>query len=215
MTEREVREFQDWMNKFSDKYLSKVKRIAEDGDLGRETKVRAESCKYFLGFGKSRHAPDGELTDYFLRCLKSPKGKFIPRRTRLAGAKRRAAQRRRAKRSSTSWNGLWGGSRTVTNEVISIVRDVNSGIPITSRKRSWGSWGSDHNVAQARADAVDFGTANNHWLKNKISRSLGGPVQLRDYGSFHITRNGKRFRVQIIAGTHGTGPHLHVGVRRA
>jgi hypothetical protein len=116
------------------------------------------------------------------------------------------------KRNSFSW--AWGGSRGVTNEVIGI---VNGRAATTSRKRvaTFGNPGSDHHVSQRSADAVDFAIAEAHWLKNEISRRLGGPSTLADYGSFYIRRKGKRFRVQIIAGTHGTGPHLHVGVRRA
>jgi hypothetical protein len=61
---------------------------------------------------------------------------------------------------------------------------------------------------------VDFGTGNNHALKNEISKKLGGPSNLPDYGTFLIKRNGRTYRVQGIAGTHGTGPHLHFGVKR-
>lgn len=120
-----------------------------------------------------------------------------------------------AKQSSSSFGSSdWAGSRAVTNEIISI---VNGRAPITSRKRNvtLGNPSSDHYVGNKTADAVDFGTANNHALKNEISRKLGGPSSLPDYGSFYITRNGHRYRVQGIAGTHGTGPHLHFGVRRA
>ena len=74
--------------------------------------------------------------------------------------------------------------------------------------------GSDHNEANTLADAVDFKIAEAHWLKNEISRRLGGPRVLVDYGKFTIQRGSRQFRVQIIAGTHGTGPHLHVGVKR-
>jgi hypothetical protein len=118
-----------------------------------------------------------------------------------------------AKAESAAEAALWGGSRQVTNEV---VRIVAGRAPITSRKR-WETFGnpmSDHYMGNETADAVDFGIAEAHWLKNEISRKLGGPSLLADYGSFAIRRNGRTFRVQMIAGTHGTGPHLHVGVRR-
>lgn len=107
----------------------------------------------------------------------------------------------------------WGGSRYWTNRVIDIVNGRHS---VSSRKRwaTFGNPGSDHHRSQKLADAVDFRTAENHALKNEISRKLGGPDSLPDYGSFHVSRNGRTYRVQIIAGTHGTGPHLHVGVRR-
>lgn len=114
-------------------------------------------------------------------------------------------------------SGRWGGSRAVTNEVIRIVGGRAMG---TSRKRagnhplSIANPGSDHNADNKTADAVDFATANNYALARDIARKLGGSWS-GDYDSFIIRRNGKLFRVQIIAGTHGTGPHLHVGVRRS
>lgn len=125
---------------------------------------------------------------------------------------------RKALRRLTSDDHLWGGSRGVINEV---TRIVAGRAPITSGKRaasdplSIANPDSDHNEANRLADARDFGTANNHALKNEISRKLGGPATLPDYGTFTVRRNGHTYRVQIIAGTHGTGPHLHVGVRRA
>jgi len=122
---------------------------------------------------------------------------------------RAEAMRRRA----TVSDRLWGGSRTVTNEVIRI---VGARARITSRKRvvTFGNPGSDHHVSQLTADAVDFDARNAHGLADEISQRLGGPRDIADYQRFTIRRNGRDYRVQIIAGEHGTGPHLHVGVRR-
>lgn len=108
---------------------------------------------------------------------------------------------------------LWGGSRAVTNEIVGI---VGSRAVVTSRKRTqtFGNPGSDHHVSQRNADAVDFAIADAHWLKDEVSRKMGGPAQLPDYAAFQVRRNGHTYRVQGIAGTHGTGPHLHFGVRR-
>lgn len=108
----------------------------------------------------------------------------------------------------------WGGCRYVTKEVIAIVGDR---APVTSRKRSetYGNPGSDHHVSQTKADAVDFGTANNYRLAQEIRRRLGASGEHADYAHFYISRHGRRYRCQLIAGTHGTGPHLHFGVRRA
>lgn len=107
----------------------------------------------------------------------------------------------------------WGGCRQVTDE---IVRIVGNRAPVTSRKRTetFGNPGSDHHVSQTTADAVDFGIANAHGLADEVGQKLGiGSVS--DYGNYYLTRNGLRFRVQPISGTHGTGPHMHWGVRRA
>jgi hypothetical protein len=107
---------------------------------------------------------------------------------------------------------LWGGSRAVTNEVIRIV-DGRVGISSRKRDETYGNPDSDHHVSQKSADAVDFLTGENYALAREIAQRLGGSWS-GDYDSFIIQRNGKLYRVQIIAGTHGTGPHLHVGVRR-
>lgn len=110
---------------------------------------------------------------------------------------------------------FWGGSaRILRKEVRPVVR--KHGIAKTSSKR-WATYGnpsSDHYRGNLTAFADDYATANNHALADEIGRELGiGNVG--DYENNYITRRGRRYRVQIIAGTHGTGPHLHVGVRRA
>ncbi len=211
MTPALVKTVQRSLNKFTGKYLRGVKPLRVDGVLGHGTRVRIESVKYYLGFGASRHAPDSRVTPLFLRALESPKSLRLGVRVLAAGARRRRAQRKPP--AASGWDPRYAGCRTVTNEIIRIVGER---APVTSRKR-WQTFGnptSDHYAGNERADAVDFDTANNHELKNEISRRLGGPAALPDYGSFGIVRNGVSFRVQIIAGTHGTGPHLHAGVRR-
>lgn len=148
-----------------------------------------------------------------------PKGK---RRTRLVRYQRKV--RRRADKVRVAIIGIrrenarWGGSRAVTNEVIDIVGDRAE---VTSRKRPWwhrlsrANSGSDHNGANKTADAVDFGIAEAYDLAREIADKLGAPGEWTgDYDSFEVVRDGVRYRVQMIAGDHGTGPHLHVGVRR-
>lgn len=112
---------------------------------------------------------------------------------------------------------LWAYSRGVTNRVIDIVREIHPNVRITSRKR-WETFGnpdSDHHRLRLTADAVDFNLREAHETADKISRRLGGPWNIQDYERFNIVHNGRTYRIQIIAGTHGTGPHLHVGVKRA
>lgn len=147
------------------------------------------------------------------RIARTPKG---AQRKRLVRRQRKVIRRIRVLREAIVERRRWGGSRAVTNEVI---RVVGRRAPVTSRKRaahdplSLANPGSDHNEANKWSDAVDFGVANAYSLAREIAAKLGGQWE-RDYDSFVIERNGRRFRVQIIAGTHGTGPHLHVGVRR-
>lgn len=109
----------------------------------------------------------------------------------------------------------WGGSDDILrNEVVPV--GEKAAIPVTSGKRTetFGNPGSDHHVSQIWASARDFGTANNYAFGVKVGDALG--VDYRgaadDYKAFYISRAGRTFRVQIICGTHGTGPHTHVGI---
>lgn len=119
----------------------------------------------------------------------------------------RKARRERLKRA-------WGGSKwIVRREVWPVVRD--HGIRRTSAKRreTFGNPGSDHFIGNRKSYAEDYATASNYALADEIGRALGvGNVS--DYTHYFIHRRGHVYRVQVIAGTHGTGPHLHVGVRR-
>ena len=128
-------------------------------------------------------------------------------------AKDMVDRRHRQLKARNASDRRWGGSRAVTNEIIDI---VGSRARITSRKRAMllGNRGSDHNFFNRNADAVDFAIAEAHDLKNEVSRKLGGPNTVQDFGKFFIRRNGHTYRVQLIAGTHGTGPHFHAGVAK-
>jgi hypothetical protein len=108
----------------------------------------------------------------------------------------------------------WGGSRDVADRFVLPVFEKH-GIPVTSTKRTetYGNPTSDHHVSQLLAYAVDGGIAEAHGVADEIGEELGvGTVT--DYATENFTVDGVRFRVQIIAATHGTGPHLHVGIRR-
>lgn len=109
----------------------------------------------------------------------------------------------------------WGGAEDIIrNEVVPVARAAGVGSTSGKRTATYGNPGSDHHVSQTLASARDFGTANNYALRNRIMRRLGVTSAIRDYGSYYIKRGGHTFRVQPIAGTHGTGPHLHIGIRR-
>ena len=115
-----------------------------------------------------------------------------------------------------SGTGSWGGSKSIAiNEVLPVAKRWK--IPDTSRKRwaTYGNPGSDHYRGNKNAFAIDFATASNYAFGAAIGKALGVPYggASDDYRNFTIERAGRRFNVQIICGTHGTGPHTHVGIR--
>lgn len=217
-----VRRAQQAMNKFVKWGKLGLDPIPTDGDKGPRTKERIKLCKELLGYGKKRR--NVVISDEFMWRLAHPRKKrmskeFNVKISAVKRGKRRRKRRRKALRAP-AWSWLWGGSRGVTEEIIDI---VGGRAPITSRKRSAtdplsrSNPSSDHSAFNLLADAVDFGVANAYDLAKEIARKLTGRdgAWSGDYASFNIVRRGKTYRVQIIAGTHGTGPHLHVGVRRA
>lgn len=121
------------------------------------------------------------------------------------------------------WPSWGGGKRIMRKEVWPIVEPT--GIRPTSGKRreTFGNPSSDHYWLNVYSFAKDFATANNQALAQKIRSKLDPGGTHLDYENFFFVRTFKRrfrrpkrytFRGQIIAGTHGTGPHLHVGIKR-
>ena len=122
----------------------------------------------------------------------------------------------------------WGGGRQIIRDEVWPIVDA-AGISPTSGKRreSFGNLASDHFWLNLKAFAKDYATTNNFALAQKIRSKLDPGGVHHDYESFIIERRVKprflkrfrraklhRYRVQIIAGTHGTGPHLHIGIKR-
>lgn len=132
-------------------------------------------------------------------------------------AKRAVREARRAEDALDVSPGAphWGGSEDIIlNEVVPVARAAGISRNSGKRTETYGNPGSDHHVSQVNASAADFPTANNYTLRNQIMKALGVTAVINDYGNYTIEREGHRFRVQPIAGTHGTGPHLHIGIRR-
>lgn len=131
----------------------------------------------------------------------------------------RALNKTHRKLRNDRWK-LKGSTAIIKYEVIPILE--MAGVPVTSRKRweTFGNPSSDHYKGNRDADAVDGGTAENHSLADTIKRALTDDPHANavDYEEFIIVRahtgSPEEYRVQIIAGTHGTGPHIHIGVKR-
>ena len=113
---------------------------------------------------------------------------------------------------------MWAGSRYYTNRAIEHIDAIRDRPRINSRKRltAFGNPASDHWVANRTADAVDFNLSSDQRAATRLARAFGwdGRGEFPSFGTFTVRRNGRAYRIQIIWTTHGTGPHLHVGVKR-
>lgn len=169
----------------------------------RNLRGRRRQKQLHLDTGKAGHRKRAALLGRRMRSL-------VDRARRL----RRRLARLRSIRPGPS---TWGGSKAIVREEVAPILAAE-GVPRTSAKRSetFGNPGSDHFIGNLRSYAEDYAIAEAYALATRIRRALIGDSSQthRDYESFYITRRGHTYRVQIIAGTHGTGPHLHVGVER-
>ncbi len=142
----------------------------------------------------------------------------LERRDKLRDELVRELRRSRQKVNTSPGAPHWGGCRDIIDRVVVPIIHRH-GWAITSRKRpandplSLANPGSEHNMANVLSDAIDAGTANNYAGADEIGNALGvGDVA--DYVFEFFDVDGHTYRVQIIAGTHGTGPHLHTGLTR-
>lgn len=130
-----------------------------------------------------------------------------------------AKERKRRATLRASGTGPYAGSESVAREIERFV-ESRRGECSGSEKRweTYGNPSSDHYAGNSTAYAIDFLLVNDYAMAAELYAYLTGNPASQwggDYSNFYIVRGGRRFRVQLIAGTHGTGPHLHAGVRRA
>jgi hypothetical protein len=218
LTAAETKTLQRELNAWTDKWLKGVKRLKVDGELGKRTKQRIMGIKYYLGYGKNR---DAELTPEFARRRRHPRDlRYSNPKMISTGAIRRRRQRKRAASAVTHKDDAsWGGSRYFTNQAVDVA--AKHGVGISRRKWSGppinGNFGSDHNVWNTSADAVDLPTFDGQDLAEDIARRLGVSYAPGSWNNSYTSRNGQQYRVQILwaapDGSHRD--HVHVGVRRA
>lgn len=126
----------------------------------------------------------------------------------------------------------WDGCRGLTNRIIDIAADLRfprlgyshplkrayRRFIVSSRKRTelFGNPGSDHFVGNTDADAVDFRFLRTKVRYRKMNAIMArlGHEDVEDFGAYVVEHNHMKFRVQPIAALHGTGPHVHFGVKR-
>jgi hypothetical protein len=134
----------------------------------------------------------------------------------LAGTGRPAPRGTARRRRSDKF---WAGSRYFTNLAIEHIDGIRDRPAINSRKRltTLGNPASDHFVGNVTADAVDFNLVNDQRAATRLAKRFGwrGAGEFPSFGTFTATNpRGRKYRIQIIWTTHGTGPHLHFGVKR-
>ena len=89
------------------------------------------------------------------------------------------------------------------------------GAPVTAKQEPGHATGGDHDPAVRGATARDFGggEAQRRKLFRRITQDLGVRNAQYKGSDINVVKDGLRY--QIISRDHGTGPHLHVGVRKA
>jgi hypothetical protein len=88
-----IRDTQESLNRFTNKWLKGVQPLKVDGKKGHATNSRILAVKYYLGYGKDRNS---EVTPVFVRRMRHPReAKYFPKGMIGTGIKRRAAQRAR------------------------------------------------------------------------------------------------------------------------
>jgi hypothetical protein len=219
MTHAQIKALQRELNDWTDKWLKGVDHLAPDGVKGRDTNARIMGIKYYLGYGKHR---DGELTSHFARRRRHPRDpRYSSPQMIATGIARRRRQRKRYEQAHAAKDdNAWGGSRYFTNRAIRIA--ARHGVGISRRKWSGppinGNWGSDHNVWNTTADAVDLPTFEGLSLAHEIARDLGASYEPGSWNISYVKRpdTGVTYRIQILwhapDGSHTD--HVHVGAKR-
>ena len=183
----------------------------------RRLKLQQKHYRKYRHFKARGKRGDKVRAAYHLRRFKAHRTAVVKLVELTAEEKRELAAWKKAHQSrKASGEGPWGGSESVGREIEWFVEEkLGRGNVSGSEKReaTYGNPGSDHHVSQTNAFAIDFLLVNDYDAATRIAAYFGVDWA-GDYSEFYITRGGNTFRIQIIAGTHGTGPHLHVGIRR-
>jgi hypothetical protein len=196
------------MSKKLNKLKSKLKKETALRDSAK--KSRKKQLRKFEKTGDKGHSK-----------LAAKRGKETLKRTKKIEKlkKKISAEKRSIKKKQKEGlgKGAWGGSKSLVQiKAMPIARKW--GIKQTSSKR-WATYGnpsSDHYMLNTWSYAKDFATTNNYAFGVALGKALGVDYNgaKDDYKSFYVEEAGRTFRVQIICGTHGTGPHTHLGIRR-
>lgn len=208
---REARRLEDERANLREKIRRKRKRTPQDDarerELGQQIALLLRQARAMTKQIESLSKDEVRLTDR-IEALRTRRSKLAEK---AADLWRRIRRKQIVVKAGAPH---WGGCEDILRKEI-VPFCVKQGAPEGSGKRSetYGNPDSDHHVSQVWASARDFLIANAHWLRNKLAAKLGIGSSTADYVAYYIRRAGHTFRVQMIAATHGTGPHFHVGTR--
>lgn len=183
----------------------------------RDRRIRAQKKHYrkWQKFRKRGRPGDKTRAAYQRRRFEANR-KAVVKLVRLTKEKRAELKKWKAANviPKASGEGAWGGSESVGREIEAFVEKRRGDVSGSEKRTAtYGNPGSDHHVSQKEAFAIDFLLVDDYEMAALIAAYFGVDWK-GDYSNFYIVRGGRTFRIQIIAGTHGTGPHLHVGIRR-
>ena len=133
-----------------------------------------------------------------------------PTREQFTTSNPQSAAGRRATPPAAPAGGLGGDLNTAVHALERLAR-----LPITARQEPGHATGGDHDPAVKGATARDFGgdEATRKAAFLRITRKLGVKGAVYKGADINVTKDGVRY--QIISRDHGTGPHLHAGLRKA
>jgi hypothetical protein len=229
LTSAQRKDLQRALNTFVEHWVrGGTKAIKVDGVRGPTTRERERDARFWLGFVNERvdDLPENreQLEDFLWqlahpRRVKPGEDKDRPKRGKQRRKRHRARHQTRLRKAARRRSDRrYGGSRYFTNQAIDLADRKRKGVIVTSRKRPilLGNRASDHNLFNVTADAVDHGLVNDQEFMDMLARHLGGPSDVVDFQNFAVRnpQNGRSYRAQLIAVTHGTGPHHHSGFRR-
>jgi peptidoglycan hydrolase-like protein with peptidoglycan-binding domain len=218
-----VRELQRLLNRFTERFLEGIAPLEVDGKQGPDTNKRIRTAKFYLGYGGDERRST-ETPPAFLRRLRHPNSaKASGPGMLVRAARRRAKQRKRARRFLTG--AIEGSPKHVIDRVVLPICS-DCGIPISSGQveaanRTHGATVdgnlSDHQGPPERAWAADMSNGGNPTPQmDELARRLAKRFDIDWHGSGSVSAIHSGYRFQLlyrtwIGGNHFN--HVHFGVK--
>jgi hypothetical protein len=218
-----IKALQRALNAFTEKYLDGLRPLEVDGKKGTETDKRIRTVKYHLGYGGAERR-SASVPPAFLRRLQHPRSPRFSGPAMLArAARRRAKQRKLAKRLSS---GPIEGSPKHIIDAIVLPIAAQCGINRTPAENDAANARhgptntgklSDHQGPPHRAWAADISNGGSPTPEmDKLARSLAARFDIPWSGSGLVNKTHGGYHYQLIYRTNEGGNHfnhVHFGVK--